>query len=210
MTGAISLYILAALIILLGGLSLILQKVYKIETEKGEKTVIDVPFFGKLTTNYPAIAFVFIGSILAAYGYDKAVDLEQLKLEQTINSTAEWFISGRLVPPEGQFVNFGRGHLSYQKPKCTPQGPDIHGFFSYICDIKKGVSIEDEVKQIDFTLCGNCGKSYFAQIDLSGEVKNFKNNKPSIIKLLDDNKIIYKDITLTAASIDIESCPPQE
>lgn len=206
MTGAISLYILAALIILLGGLSLVLQKVYKVGTEKGEKTVIDVPFFGKLTTNYPAIAFVFIGSILAAYTYDKAVDLEYSKLEQT----DEWFISGRLVPPTGHVVKYERGHLSYQKPKCTPQGPDINGFFSYTCDIKKGVPIEEEIKQIDFSLCGNCGQSYFAQIDLNGEINNFKNHKPSIIKSLDGNKITYKDITLTAASIDIEDCPPQE
>jgi len=83
MFSEIAMYVLSALILALGGVSLFAQKVRKVDKETGEETIIELPFFGKLRTNYPALAFAFIGAAMAVF-----------TLEKTLESSDQWVITG--------------------------------------------------------------------------------------------------------------------
>ncbi|MFO1104141.1 MAG: hypothetical protein U1E20_14700 [Methylocystis sp.] len=67
--GALVLFALGAVAIVVGGVYLFTQKVY-LDTNKGTVTEIDVPLLGKLKTNSPAIGMCFLGLVLGYFGYD--------------------------------------------------------------------------------------------------------------------------------------------
>ena len=60
MTESTIIYLLAGLCFVLGFVALLKQKTY-IDSQTNQPTEIELPFVGKLTTNYPALGFVFIG-----------------------------------------------------------------------------------------------------------------------------------------------------
>jgi len=106
MSGEIAMYILSGLIILLGGVALFLQKIYRIDSGTEEKTVIELPFFGKMSTNFPALAFVFIGAALAGY-----------TLKTTWESEVPWVISGKFGSHESKPVIWEQGNLRLSPKK---------------------------------------------------------------------------------------------
>ena len=57
--------------IILGFVALITQKIY-INPETSEATEVEIPFIGKIKTNYPALVFAFLGFGLAFYVFNKA------------------------------------------------------------------------------------------------------------------------------------------
>jgi hypothetical protein len=188
MTGEMALYGLSAMIIVIGGLSLILQKVYKVESESGEKTVIEVPLFGKMTTNYPALAFVFIGAALAAYTFGK-----------TSEATERWVISGSFRAPQGESVQWERGNLRLSPKKFhISLSPD--GRFEIQGDIARGQEFEEEVKQITYEHCACNGKFYGASILVEKEYNNYRDNKESAIEHLDALTRRYKPVDVHVAT----------
>jgi hypothetical protein len=187
MTGETALYGLSILIVLLGGVSLVMQKVYKVDGVTGEKTIIEVPFFGKLSTNYPAIAFVFIGAALASY-----------TLNKTCDSDDSWIISGSLRAPNGEVVNWERGSLRLS-PKKFHMTVSPNGNFEIQGDIKKGHKFEEEVKQITYEN-GTCdGKVYGASIMVENEYNSFTKNENSLVEKAESYTRRYKtvDVDLT-------------
>jgi hypothetical protein len=187
MTGEMALYSLSTLIVVIGGISLILQKVYKVESATGETTVIEVPFFGKLTTNYPAIAFVFIGAALAAYTIGKTSD-----------SSDRWIISGSFRAPQEEGVQWDRGNLRLSPKKFhISLSPD--GRFEIQGDIPKGHQFEEEVKQITYENCACNGKFYGASILVEREYNNYLENKESFIEHSNKTTRRYKPIDVNVA-----------
>ncbi len=188
MTGEMALYSLSALIVILGGLSLVLQKVYKVESATGEKTIIEVPLFGKLTTNYPAIAFVFIGAALAAYTANKTAD-----------STERWILSGTFRAPHEEGVNWERGNLRLSPKKFhLSLSPD--GRFEIQGDLAKGRQFEEEVKQITYENCACDGKFYGASILVEKEYNNYLENKESFIEHAGKTTRRYKPVDVNVAT----------
>jgi hypothetical protein len=187
MSGEIALYLLSTLIVLLGAVSLVLQKVYKIDSGTGEKTIVEVPLFGKLSTNYPALAFVFIGAALAAY-----------TLNTTWESDDHWVISGKFRAPSVEIVNWDQGNLRLS-PKKFHMSVSPDGTFEIQGDIKKGRSFEEEVKQITYENCTCDGKVFGASIMVESEYNNFIKKEQSIVEGAEKNTRRYKSVEVNVA-----------
>jgi hypothetical protein len=83
--------LLVSLLIGAGGIVFMFtQKI--VVNEQNNKTEIDVPFFGKLQTNYPAIAAFFLAAVLAAYTTSIwKEDLKRIPVTATVTlEPGEW------------------------------------------------------------------------------------------------------------------------
>jgi hypothetical protein len=187
MSGEMALYGLSCFIVLLGGVSLVLQKVYKVDSTTGEKTIVEVPVFGKLSTNYPAIAFIFIGAALAAY-----------TLNKTWESYDSWVISGSFRAPNAEAVAWERGNLRLS-PKKFIMSVSPDGTFEIQGAIKKGSQFEEEVKQITYENCECDGKIFGASIMLENEYNNFLKKKTSLVEYAAKNTRRYKTVEVNVA-----------
>ena len=178
----IAMYVLSALILALGGVSLFTQKVRKVDKETGEETIIELPFFGKLRTNYPALAFAFIGAGMAVF-----------TLEKTVKSTNQWVITGEFTAPESRAIDWTNGALILSPSKLTPSiNPD--GTFRIQGLIQRGLKFEDVVKQISY--CNWCGDLYSGSIHTEKEYEDYMNEKNSILKEVRDLERIYRPVTV--------------
>lgn len=182
MFSEIAMYVLSALILALGGVSLFAQKVRKVDKESGEETIIELPFFGKLRTNYPALAFAFIGAAMAVF-----------TLEKTLESKDQWVITGEFTAPDSQAIDWTDGALILSPSKLTPSiNPD--GGFTIQGLIQRGRKFEDVVKQISY--CNWCGDLYSGSISTEKEYKNYMNEKNSILEEVGDLERIYRPVTV--------------
>lgn len=81
---------LAALALLFGFVALLKQKSY-VDTKSRKVTAVEVPFFGKLRTNYPALVFVFVGGI---FGY--------LSSKTSIQTSKDYWTATKPMTVDGQ------------------------------------------------------------------------------------------------------------
>lgn len=181
------LYGLSTLIVLLGGMSLVLQKVYKVDSTTGEKTTVEIPLFGKLSTNYPAIVFVFIGAALSTY-----------TLNKTMESDDHWVVSGSFRTPNAEAINWERGNLRLS-PKKYHMSVSPDGTFEIQGEIKKGRNFEEEVKQITYENCSCDGKIFGASIMAENEYRNFVKNEKSLIESTGEKTRRYKAVEVNIA-----------
>jgi len=182
MLNEIAMYVLSALILALGGVSLFAQKVRKVDKETGEETIIELPFFGKLRTNYPALAFAFIGAAMAVF-----------TLEKTLESTDQWVITGQFTAPDSRAIDWTNGALILSPSKLTPSiNPD--GTFTIQGLIQRGRRFEDAVKQISY--CNWCGDLYSGSISTETEYQNYIHKKNSSLKKVGDLERIYWPVTV--------------
>jgi len=168
MRNEMAMYVLSAVILALGAVSLFTQKFYKVDKETGTQIEVELPMLGKLKTNYPALAFGFIGAGLAAFTFQKSCEL-----------TDRWVITGKLNAPESTTVYWGNGALmlapAMLKPNINPDGTfEIEG------TIKRGVQFEDVVDQI--TYCNWCTSYYSARIMTREEYGKYKAGQPSKLR----------------------------
>ena len=70
MTESTIIYLLAGLCFVLGFVALLKQKTY-IDSQTNQPTEIELPFVGKLKSNFPALVFVVVGAFLAYSGWSK-------------------------------------------------------------------------------------------------------------------------------------------
>jgi hypothetical protein len=181
MLNEIAMYFLSAIILGIGCVSLLKQKV-SATNEKGEEISVEVPFFGKLQTNFPAAAFVFIGAALAAFTFDKSCQL-----------TDDWTISGEFKPPdESMRIDWDCGVITLLPPKLI-SSLKPNGEFEIIGSIRKGIKFEDVVQQISY--CNWCGDNFFdAKILTRDEHEKYMKNVDSRLKTVESNMRIYKPI----------------
>ena len=81
-------YAIATLLIILGFIALIVQKVY-INPENPQVSEIHLPLLGKLKTNYPSVVFVFIAAAL--------ILIPPNKIQGSDEKLNEWNIAGKLT-----------------------------------------------------------------------------------------------------------------
>lgn len=189
MNGEIAMYILSAIIIVLGGVSLFIQKIYKINKGSGGKTVVNLPFFGMLTTNYPALVFVFIGAALAAYTF-----------KTTNGANVPWLISGEFKAPQSQLIDWSKGSLLLS-PRQFQTSIKADGTFEILGDIEKGRKFEDVVKQITYTNYSNNGLVYCTAIKVVEEYDKFKQGKSNILDYSKGKTRRYKPIDVSMAKM---------
>ena len=99
MASADVLYGISALCIVLGFIALLKQRLY-IDERTQEPTAVELPLFGKLKTNYPALVFVFLGAGLAFYAIHESPPTEP------------WTLTGSLTNPSGKHVKWTDGTLT--------------------------------------------------------------------------------------------------
>ena len=177
MVNQVAMYCLSGLIIILGGISLFVQKVYKVGEDSQEKTVVELPFFGKLTTNYPAIAFAFIGAAIAVFALSKAS-----------GGFNQWLVEGRFEAPPARAINWCDGIITLEPRKLTPEvKPD--GSFTISGVIVRGGTFESEVRQITYT-----HKECTGTIRVDQEYCNFVEKKGSSLDFVDETTRRYKPV----------------
>jgi hypothetical protein len=181
-TSADVLYAISALCIVLGFIALLKQRLY-IDAHTQRPTAVELPFFGKLKTNYPALFFVFVGAGLA--------------LEAIRNSppTEEWTLTGSLKDPPGKHVKWSEGTFTLI-PHTTMSRISDTGLFEIHVPIEKGKSIETVYDTLDYTAVeGN------VQIDLRKEYQASKRGEDSLIKNIATHHRKFKPIPINTRDI---------
>ena len=82
---------LSFLSVALGFVALLAQRTY-LDKETQKPVEIEIPVFGKMKSNYPALLFVFLGFALAFYAFDKSYPPPKV----------EWVVTGALKAQDGQ------------------------------------------------------------------------------------------------------------
>jgi hypothetical protein len=158
-------YGIGTLVVLLGFLALLAQKIYI--AEDGKPTEVELPILGKMRTNYPALIFAFLGVGLLFYGISKCYPPR----------TIRWEISGQLE-------TWGRKDLDFEKVTIAvfPRNLDLevksNGRFVMRLDIPEGETFEGAVQRIDFSHPSASG-----ELVPSGEWNAYEQN-PERSKLL--------------------------
>ena len=135
--------ILATLSFLLGFVALLSSKIY-IDKATNAPLEVDMPFVGKMKTNYPALFFVAVGALIAAYS------LKQHYNYKASQQKVRWTISGVLKQPTQDVSDMRSGQL-----KLVDVGPITEltedGHYTIYIDLPNDQSFESAVEQIAYT-----------------------------------------------------------
>lgn len=133
-------YLLSFLLIILGFIALLAQKVY-IDSEMNP-TEIELPILGKLKTNYPALGFVIFGCALAIFTFNEEPKLNIWNITGTLEGirNEEW-------DPNNLQVKIHPS--SFDHPIIRKNGDKAT--FEINGSIEEGKSFEDVVEFIDFS-----------------------------------------------------------
>jgi hypothetical protein len=177
---------IGAVCILLGFVALLLSKIYVIDSATQTPVEFDVPFLGKLRTNYPALALCLIGAALVGFV------LHENNAAQVAAGDDQWTITGHLVSSDGGRVDWGHGAFTLMagSPEVDLR-PD--GTFTIRLNVRKGTQLENYLERIDFT-----DESISGQIYPLKELEKYKNRDPS--SLLENQSAFtrsYKPLQVT-------------
>jgi hypothetical protein len=171
--------VLSALMVLCGLYALLMQKTY-LDAGGGKETTIKIAGFGSFQSNYPALAFVVLGSALAAW----VVHLSYRNAQEVANShaKAEWFLSGSILAPDGFSSPDGKP-IDWSKDGILALEPsDVHpqispnGQFVIRVSIKQGTPIQEVYPTLIYT--NDFGNM---QVVLSNELHNYSAKQPTKI-----------------------------
>lgn len=128
---------IAILLIVLGFAALLGQKIY-MDSSGSSPVEIDIPLFGRMKANYPALAFVFLGCAMAVYG-----------VKEFRQPDEHWRVDGTIAGVQGTDLQNGRITVFPSKVK-THLDPET-GRFTIELSIAEGQTLEDVIEWIDFT-----------------------------------------------------------
>jgi hypothetical protein len=142
-----AIYGISLIALVLGFFALLTQKFY-VDAEGKQVTDVEIPLFGKMKTNAPALLFVFGGFALAYVGYDRSIE-----------NLDEWSVSGlfRINPQlnrqpltRDELADLEKGRI-FPHPTRMTKVPEIeNGEFSFHYTVPQGMTIEDVVDNIGF------------------------------------------------------------
>ncbi|MPZ17238.1 MAG: hypothetical protein GEV06_04905 [Luteitalea sp.] len=173
-------FVIAGLLILLGFIALLAQKVY-IDRETQQPVEVEIPMVGKLKTNVPALAFLFGGLALAYLTFDKAYPPHPV----------ERIIRGSFQNETGQKINFSSGEL-----KVTPADSDIRvsengkEFTITLKNVKEGQSLEEVIERIHFSH----PEVVMEEIVLKDELDAYRSDRESKLKNVGEHAVSLKPI----------------
>ena len=184
--------ILGTLCIILGFIALLSSRIY-IDKASNSSVEVEVPFFGKLKGNYPALVFVLLGAALAAYGIKTNAELRTTAANiEAKKGQEDWVVSGRLLSPNDKPVDWEHGvfTLISGTPEVTFKPG---GGFEIKLKIEHGQDFEHYVQQIDYTNDIGSAK-IFPQQELDASTAN----KSSLLANKTANTRVYKPVKLQA------------
>jgi hypothetical protein len=123
----------------LGFVALLMQKTY-LDAKTRKPIEIKVPVLGKMKTNYPALAFVFLGAFLAYVGFVNSFPPRRV----------EWTLTGSLKHPDNKRVDWPRGHDLALIPTTIKERVGDNGDFELVAMIDEGKRIEDVFELLVF------------------------------------------------------------
>lgn len=176
--------VLAGLMIVLGFIALLMQKTY-LDANSGQ-TAVSVPLAGKMTTNVPALVFVFLGFALAFY--------EIKRSSNSIGKEETWTIKGSFDAPQHTNFLWGQGVVELVPSKTVVKLSD-RGVFQITTEVESGKSIEQVIDALDYT-----HQEASLDINLPNEIKSYEAHQTnSLVQSLDrgTRTIIFKPAGLT-------------
>ncbi len=176
MNGTIFVYFISILSIILGFIALLTQKIY-IDPETKKPTVdVEIKFLGKLKTNVPALAFVFLGIALAVFAYSRPKQVD-------------WTLQGQLIDEENKIVDFRTGTLKLI-PGDSAEVTKL-GRFDIRIKSEEGQKIEDVIEAIDYSHDDGS-----VSIVLKKEYEAYQKQQPSLIKSATKSFREYKPVSI--------------
>jgi hypothetical protein len=154
--------LLSVISVVLGFIALLTQKKY-IDKATHEVTEIEVKGFGKMKTNIPALAFVFLGFALAFYVVFSALGGGHRSAQEET-----WLIKGQFRSADSNRVWLARNLSLEQSPIIPTMTPET-GEFTLEVPIPGERNFEDKYEYIAY----NDGK-WSAQISTKNALKDYE------------------------------------
>jgi len=187
-------YSIALLSIIFGFLALLTQKKY-FDRETNQLTEIEIPFLGKMKTNFPALVFVFIGFVLAFITFNKSYEKSFDKKPIDWKITGSFKIAGS-SENTGDIKNYLRtGKISIFPCSIETFISDL-GTFEITAELAEGVTFESAIQRIDFAFPDG-----IASIKPNEEYQKYINREETLIKSVTQNTREFKPITITHLQI---------
>jgi len=161
-------YGIALLSIILGFIALLTQKVY-IDRETNQPTELEVPFLGKMKTNFPALVFVIIGFVLSYTTFDKSYKKQ-----------VGWTVTGSFEKPVGDTTKINwreEGTLSLIPAKIRHDVLE-NGTFTIFAEINEGEKFEDVFEVINYSHKSGA----VAHIVLEEQYRSYMNGQETLIE----------------------------
>jgi hypothetical protein len=184
----------AVLAILLGFVALLLQKNY-LDVNNNMKTEVEVPLFGKMTTNFPALVFLFIGAaIIGVVAYRAPSAPPASIVIWSVSAPAVQLAGGVEIKKADWDTKFKVNLLPDNHPGLDLKREN-EGHFTLNLPLIEGTSFEQAVKEIVFELEGD---TYFTcSLNPEEELKIYQNDKAnSILSSVNDGVRVFKTIKL--------------
>ena len=166
--------------VILGFIALLKQKTY-LDATNQQPVEVEVPLFGKLKTNYPALVFVVLGFALAFTAFDKSYPPKPV----------QWHISGTLKHPENRQIVWSEGILSFEPNELqitlSDQGP-----FTVDASVEEGKSFADIYETLDYT--NSIGSVH---LDLKKEIEHYRRGEASLIASSTEHTLAFKPLEIT-------------
>lgn len=164
---------ISVLLIVLGFIALLKQKLYIDRKTKEVMTEIELPLIGKLRTNAPALGFIIFAVVLAYTASQQGMKLEEKRLEEKRlekEGAEQWTVSGKVEFPKAsgelalineacktnQYMCFhlDKGYLDIDP--VNVQHPDVAdtGRFDLAIRVPNGRSFEQEIRRITYSHAG--------------------------------------------------------
>jgi hypothetical protein len=176
-------YIISCLLVVLGFIALLLQKVYLDPKTDQPNVEVHVPFVGKMKTNFPSLAFLFLGVVMAIYAYTRPSKLDM--------PLVDWQLIGNFEYEGIEPIDFREGKLQIF-PCGIKSFVSKAGQFQIEMKIEEGKSLEEEIQWIDYSHPRGSTK-----IVLKKEYQKWENNDPAcLIEVATENSRIYKGLLI--------------
>ena len=169
-------YGIAVISIVLGFIALLKQKNY-IDTQTKSVTDIEIPFLGRLKTNYPSLVFLFLGIFVSVYTFHRSQTNKQV-----------WEVSGTFSDPQRRITDWASGELNIKPSSIITKTVDENGNFSFQIVIDADLNIEDVVETITYS--NSKGSAYI--VPNEEETKYKDGDTTSLIKKLTRSARMYK------------------
>ena len=170
---------ISVLSIVLGFIALLTQKIY-IDSRTNTLTEVEIPLFGKMKTNFPALIFVFLGFALIFFV------VEKFNIQKE-----DWLITGSLQTVEGREIDWGKGVLELFPCDIKESEIGKNGNFRILASIEKGKTFEDIIERVHFDHPGGASFVLFPRKEYE---RHSVRSLLSLLKEYTDTTRLYKPL----------------
>lgn len=167
--------------VFLGFVALLKQKTY-IDRHTRQPTEIELPLVGKMKTNAPALAFVFLGVAVALVAFEKSYPPKKV----------EWTVQGSFKKVPGKQIDWPTGTLALHPTDFKPE-VSTAGTFTITAMIEEGRSFEEAIELIDYS-----HPSGSVQLSPKQEYSRYlEHDTSSLVQATTETTRRFKPLTLT-------------